>query len=79
MSRAPGKPTAARRGVLLGALLSLTAPKAAPATPVAAATRERVDAAADALTACLAELHGGKWKVTVNHDLQFVLIFGRCK
>lgn len=70
---------AARRGVLLGALLSLAAPKAAPAAPVPPATRERVDAAADALTVSLAELHGGKWKVTVNHELQFVLIVGRAK
>lgn len=81
MSRAQQQPSAARRGVLLGALLSLAAPKTATATQAApaAATRERVDAAADALTTSLTELHGGKWAVTVNHDLKFVLIVGRAK
>lgn len=68
-----------RRGVLLGALLSLAAPKTVPAAPVPPATRERVDATADALTASLKELHGGKWAVTVNHELQFVLIVGGAK
>lgn len=69
-------PSAARRGVLLGALMALAAPKATMAEP---ATVERVDAAAKALTDALAELHGGKWNVTVNHKLQFVLICGGCK
>ena len=59
MAKAKHKPsdtklTAAHRGVLLGALIALTAPKDAPAAP---ATVERVDAAADALTTALAELH----------------------
>lgn len=67
---------AARRGVLLGALVALTVSKCAPA---AAVTRGRVGEAADALTAALAELHGGKWAVTVNHELQFVLIVGGAK
>lgn len=67
---------AARRGVLLGALMALTVSKCAPA---AAVTRERVAEAADALTAALAELHGGKWHVTVDHDSQFVLIVGGAK
>jgi len=65
------KPTAARRGLLLGALVALAAPKAAPAAP---ASVERVKAAADALTAALADLHGGQWKATVDHVNGFVLI-----
>lgn len=66
-------PSAARRGVLLGALMALAAPKAATAAP---ATVERVDAAAKALTAGLAELHGGDdWRTVVNHEHGFVLIF----
>lgn len=79
MSRSPQKLPAARRGVLLGALMSLAAPKAVTAAPVPPASRERVDAAANALTASLSELHGGKWAVTVNHELQFVLIVGGAK
>lgn len=46
------KPTAARRGVLLGALMALTAPEDAPEAP---ATVERVAAAADALSAIYIE------------------------
>lgn len=64
-------PSAARRGVLLGALMSLAVPKAAPAAP---ATRERIGSAATALTAALSELHGGEWSVTVDHEHRFVLI-----
>lgn len=64
-------PSAARRGLLLGALVALAAPKAAPAAP---ASVERVKAAADALTAALADLHGGQWKATVDHVNGFVLI-----
>lgn len=67
---------AARRSILLGALMALSVFKCAPA---AAVTRERVAEAADALTAALAELHGGKWHVTVDHDSQFVLIVGGAK
>lgn len=44
-------PVAARRGLLLAAVAALT-PKPAPAA--SPATRDRVDAAADALVACLA-------------------------
>lgn len=73
------KPMAVRRGVLLGAFLSLAASKTAPAVPVPPATRERVDAAADTLTASLKDLHGGRWAVTVNHELRFVLIVGGAK
>jgi len=56
---------------LLGALVALATPKAAPAAP---ASVERVKAAADALTAALADLHGGRWKATVDHANGFVLI-----
>lgn len=62
---------AARRGLLLGALASLALPKVAPASP---ASVERVNAAADALTAALADLQGGEWKATVDHASGFVLI-----
>ncbi len=64
----------ARRGVLLGAIMSLAAYKSAPAAP---ASVERVAAAADALTGALADLHGGQWKAHVDHDNGFVLISGR--
>lgn len=65
---------AARRGLLLGALASLALPNVAPASPPSV---ERVSAAADALTAALADLHGGQWKATVDHANGFVLITGR--
>lgn len=66
------KPTAARRGVLLGALMALAGTKAvAAATPD---TVDSVDAAAKSLTAALGRLHGGKWHVTVDHTHRFVLI-----
>lgn len=62
---------AARRGLLLGALASLAIPKVAPAAP---ASVERVNAAAEALTAAIADLHGGQWSATVDHAHRFVLI-----
>lgn len=65
---------AARRSILLGAIMSLAAYKSASAAP---ASVERVAAAADALTAALADLHGGQWKAHVDHDNGFVLISGR--
>ncbi len=65
------EPVAARRGLLLGALASLAIPKVAPASH---ASVEHVNAAADALTAALADLHGGEWKATVDHANGFVLI-----
>ncbi len=67
-------PVAARRGVLLGALMSLAGSKTTVAAAPAPDTVQSVDAAADALTASLTRLHGGKWSTTVNHELGFVLI-----
>lgn len=66
------QPRAARRGVLFGALMALAAPKVVAAAP--ADTVESVKAAADALTASLARLHGGDWRVSVDHQNHFVLI-----
>ena len=51
--------------------MALAAPKTAMAKP---ATIERVNDAVDALAASLAELHGGNWRVTVDHKTRFVLI-----
>jgi len=65
------KPTAARRSVLLGALMALAAPKAATAAP---ATVERIDAAAQTLADALRGLHGERWSVKVDHDNGFVLM-----
>ncbi len=64
-------PSAARRGVLLGALMALAAPKAATAEP---ATAERIDAAAKTLADALRGLHGERWSVKVDHDNGFVLM-----
>lgn len=71
MSAKSQQSTTARRGILLGALAAL-APKPAPAA--SPATRERVDAAADALAKALGDLHGGQWSATVDHACGFVLI-----
>lgn len=60
---------AARRRILLGALVALAAPKAAAAEPTA-----RVDDAAKSLAAALGELHGEHWTVTVDHAHGFVLM-----
>lgn len=63
------KPMAARRGVLLGALMALAAPKAATAGP-----ERRAEDAAKTLAAALGELHGEQWTVTVDHAHGFVLM-----
>lgn len=60
-----------RRGVLLGALMALAAPKAATAEPTAV---ERIDAAAKTLADALCGLHGERWSVKVDHDNGFVLM-----
>lgn len=62
---------AARRSILLGALMALAAPKAATAEP---ATVERIDTAAEALADALGGLHGERWSVKVDHDNGFVLM-----
>lgn len=62
---------AARRSILLGALMALVAPKAATAEP---ATVERIDAAAQTLAGALGSLHGERWSVKVDHANGFVLM-----
>lgn len=62
---------AARRGILLGALMALAAPKALRAEPV---TAECIDAAAKTLAEALASLHGERWSVKVEHDNGLVLM-----
>ena len=69
----PVAPVAARRGVLLGALMTL-AGKTATAVVPPSDTVQSVDVAAAALGAALGRLHSGEWRVTVNHELGFVLI-----
>lgn len=61
--------SAARRSVLLGALLALAAPKAAMAGP-----EKRAEEAAKTLAAALGELHDEQWTVTVDHAHGFVLM-----
>ncbi len=66
------EPVAARRGLLLGALLAFATPKGTTAAPSAVA---RVDAAAAELADALGNMHGnGPWHVTVDHTHGFALI-----
>jgi hypothetical protein len=67
-------PIAARRGVLLGALMTLAGSKTATAVVPPSDTVQSVDAAASALSAAIGRLHGGVWRITVNHDQGFILI-----
>jgi len=60
---------AARRGILLGALVALVAPKSAKAGP-----SKRAEEAAETLANALGELHGENWTVTVDHEHGFVLM-----
>jgi len=64
-------PTAARRGLLMGAIAALTVPKVATAAP---STVSRVDAAAAELAEALGQLHGGQWSITVDHANGFALL-----
>lgn len=65
------EPVAARRGLLLGAIMALAAPRASRALP---SHVDRVDAAAAELADALGNMHGGHWSVTVDHQHRFVLI-----
>lgn len=64
-------PSAARRGVLLGALMALAAPKAATAEPNAL---QRIASAANALTDALGRMDGRDWSATVDPENGFVLM-----